>query len=108
MAPEKFSSGAGIGNTAQAIGLADADPVVDHHDPQFIVYRDVHFDPAGMSVTSAVGQSLSQDSLAFDLHLQGNLAIDGTVESNGWLEPEAFGGVRHRLYHPGPHPGARR
>ncbi len=43
---------ASVGNTAQAIGSPDADPVVDHQGPQFVVYGDVHLDPAGMSVTS--------------------------------------------------------
>ena len=41
-----------VGNTAQAIGSPDADPVVDHQGPQFVVYGDVHLDPAGISVTS--------------------------------------------------------
>ncbi len=69
MAAEQFGPGASVGNTAQPIGSPDADPVVDHQDPQFVAHRDVHFDPAGMSVTSGVGQGLSQDSFGFELHL---------------------------------------
>ena len=69
MAAEQFGPGASVGNTAQSIGLPDADPVVDDQDPQFVVYGDVHLDPAGMSVTSSVGQGLSQDGFGFELHL---------------------------------------
>ena len=69
MAAKQFGPGPSVGNTAQAIGSPDADPVVDHQDPQFVVYGDMHLDPAGMSVTSGVGEGLSQDSFGFELHL---------------------------------------
>ena len=38
MSAEQFGPGASVGNTAQSIGLPDADPVVDHQDPQSVVH----------------------------------------------------------------------
>ena len=63
MATEQFGPGPSVGNPAQAIGSPDADPVVDHQDPEFVVHRDVHLRPAGMSVTSGVAGLVGHDAV---------------------------------------------
>ena len=63
MATEQFGPARSVGNPAQAIGSPDADPVVDHQDPEFVVHRDVHLRPAGMSVTSGVAGLVGHDAV---------------------------------------------
>ena len=106
MAAEQLGPGAGVGSTALARWLADADPIVDHQDPEAAVHRDTYLDAGGVGMPRDIGQGFSEDGGRFELHHQRDDAVVYAMERDFRFVAEVFGRVRHRFGHPGPQTGA--
>ena len=102
MAAEQLGPGAGVGSTALARRLADADPIVDHQDPEAAVHRDTYLDAGGVGMPRDIGQGFSEDGGRFELHHQRDDAVVYAMERDFRFVAEVFGRCPSPLRAPWP------